>query len=298
MSTTESNGPTSPGPAAFCGNGHQMPEGWLYCAQCGSPPVTTQSPGAAAPGSYPGAPVPPPSAVPPPPPGYQAPPMAVPPTGYQQPPPMTSYVPPPGPFQQGMPYGYAGPPPQSTNGLAIASMILGILWLYWIGSALALIFGFIALKQIRQRNQGGKGMAIAGVVLGFVGAATRRGEHVGDGGGQVEGHDLAHLLGDVLEVGPLRSGRTTSVSPARWAASTFCLTPPMGSTRPCRVTSPVIPTTERTGTSRSRLTSAVVMVTPAEGPSLGTAPAGTCTWNRLPAKAVGSIPSSSACERT
>jgi hypothetical protein len=98
--------------------------------------------------------------------------MAVPPTGYQQPPPMTSYVPPPGPFQQGMPYGYAGPPPQSTNGLAIASMILGILWLYWIGSALALIFGFIALKQIRQRNQGGKGMAIAGVVLGFVGAAT------------------------------------------------------------------------------------------------------------------------------
>ena len=28
--------------------------------------------------------------------------------------------------------------------------------------------------------------------------------------------------------GPLRSGRTTSVSPARWAASTFCLTPPIG----------------------------------------------------------------------
>ena len=92
--------------------------------------------------------------------------------------------------------------------------------------------------------------------------------------------------------GPLRSGRTTSVSPARWAASTFCLTPPMGSTRPCSVTSPVMPTTERTGTSRSRLTSAVVMVTPADGPSLGTAPAGTCTWKRLPAKAAGSIPSS------
>ena len=40
------------------------------------------------------------------------------------------------------------------------------------------------------------------------------------------------------------------------------------------------------------------MVTPAEGPSLGTAPAGTCTWNRLPVKAPGSIPSSLACERT
>jgi hypothetical protein len=36
-----------------------------------------------------------------------------------------------------------------------------------------------------------------------------------------------------------------------------------------------MPTVERTGTSRSKLTKAVVMVTPAEGPSLGTAPAGT-----------------------
>ena len=30
----------------------------------------------------------------------------------------------------------------------------------------------------------------------------------------------------------------------------------------------------------SRLTSAVVMVMPADGPSLGIAPAGTCRWNR------------------
>ena len=28
-----------------------------------------------------------------------------------------------------------------TNGLAIASMVLGILWIYWIGSILALVFG-------------------------------------------------------------------------------------------------------------------------------------------------------------
>jgi Domain of unknown function (DUF4190) len=53
--------------------------------------------------------------------------------------------------------------------MAIASMVLGILWLYWIGSVLALIFGYIALKQIRERNQSGRGMAIAGVVLGWVG---------------------------------------------------------------------------------------------------------------------------------
>ena len=67
----------------------------------------------------------------------------------------------------------------------------------------------------------------------------------------------------------LRFGRTTSLRPARWAASTFCLSPPIGSTRPCSVTSPVIPTTGRTGVSVSSETSAVVIVTPALGPSFG-----------------------------
>ena len=68
------------------------------------------------------------------------------------------------------------------------------------------------------------------------------------------------------------------VSPARWAASSFCLTPPIGSTRPLRVTSPVIPTSDRTGRPRAIEVSAVTMVTPADGPSLGTAPAGTWMW--------------------
>ena len=36
----------------------------------------------------------------------------------------------------------------STNGLAIASMVLGILWLWWIGSILALVFGYVAKGQI------------------------------------------------------------------------------------------------------------------------------------------------------
>jgi hypothetical protein len=51
-------------------------------------------------------------------------------------------------------------------------MVLGILWVYWIGSILALIFGFIARRQIKERNESGDGMAIAGIVLGFVGIAT------------------------------------------------------------------------------------------------------------------------------
>jgi len=56
--------------------------------------------------------------------------------------------------------------------MAIASMVLGIVWVYWIGSILALVFGYVALRQIRQRGQQGKGMAIAGIALGWVGAAT------------------------------------------------------------------------------------------------------------------------------
>jgi hypothetical protein len=48
-------------------------------------------------------------------------------------------------------------------------MVLGILWLYWIGSILALVFGYIARNQIRERGEAGGGMATAGIVLGWIG---------------------------------------------------------------------------------------------------------------------------------
>lgn len=58
-----------------------------------------------------------------------------------------------------------------TNGLAIASMVLGIVWIYWVGSVLALVFGYTARRQIDESDgrEGGRGMAIAGIVLGWVG---------------------------------------------------------------------------------------------------------------------------------
>ncbi len=64
---------------------------------------------------------------------------------------------------------YALAPVRTTNGLAIASLVLGIVWVYWIGSVLALIFGIVARRQIRETNQQGDGMAVAGIVLGVVG---------------------------------------------------------------------------------------------------------------------------------
>lgn len=82
-------------------------------------------------------------------------------------------APPPPAFTAYSPYG----PPivqATTNGLAIASMVLGILWLYWIGSILALVFGYVAKGQIDRSagRQGGRGMAIAGIVLGWIGVAV------------------------------------------------------------------------------------------------------------------------------
>ena len=52
-------------------------------------------------------------------------------------------------------------------------MVLGILWVYWIGSILAVIFGHVALSQIRKDPSiQGRGMAVAGVVLGWVGVGV------------------------------------------------------------------------------------------------------------------------------
>jgi hypothetical protein len=91
---------------------------------------------------------------------------------FQQPP----YPPPePGPYgqagypggmypQQPGPYGPAyppAPPPRGTNGFAVAALVLGLLG----GVLLSVIFGIVALSQIKKRGQGGRGMAIAGLVL-------------------------------------------------------------------------------------------------------------------------------------
>ncbi len=59
------------------------------------------------------------------------------------------------------------------------------------------------------------------------------------------------------------------------AASTFSLTPPMGNTFPVSVTSPVSATSLLAYLPVSSEISAMHMVMPAEGPSLGMAPEGT-----------------------
>ena len=77
----------------------------------------------------------------------------------------------PSDYQPG-PYPQHYTQPQPTNGLAVAALVLGIVWAFWIGSALAIVFGHVALGQIKTKGQSGKGLAIAGLVLGYVGAGT------------------------------------------------------------------------------------------------------------------------------
>jgi hypothetical protein len=79
------------------------------------------------------------------------------------------------------PYGpYQAAPTAGTNGMAIASLVLGIVGLvlcccYGIGAVPGLvgaILGHIGLKQIKERGQEGRGMAIAGIATGWTAVAV------------------------------------------------------------------------------------------------------------------------------
>jgi Domain of unknown function (DUF1707)/Domain of unknown function (DUF4190) len=61
-----------------------------------------------------------------------------------------------------------------TNGLAIASLLAGLFWMWWIGSAVAIVLGHVALRQIDRSGglQTGRALAICGLAFGYFGAAT------------------------------------------------------------------------------------------------------------------------------
>ena len=82
------------------------------------------------------------------------------------------YGAPPAPYAPQPQHWY--PPPQRTNGFAIASLVLGIIWIYWIGSILALVFGYVAKREIDRSGgrESGRGLAIAGIVLGWIGVGV------------------------------------------------------------------------------------------------------------------------------
>lgn len=62
---------------------------------------------------------------------------------------------------------------EETSGFAIASLIFGLPFLFFPLSIVAIVFGHISLSQIKKSagRLGGKGLAIAGLVLGYFGIA-------------------------------------------------------------------------------------------------------------------------------
>lgn len=103
------------------------------------------------------------------------------PNGYDQPPPYGygGGLPPYGYDPGGPAYGYDPGGPaygyvavRKTNGLAVASFVCSFFfWLYGVGAILAVVFGFIARSQIKKSEgrQGGAGLALAGIIIGFAG---------------------------------------------------------------------------------------------------------------------------------
>lgn len=74
---------------------------------------------------------------------------------------------------QPQPQPHAAPQPvylapvRRTNGLAIAAFVLGLLGF----AVLPVIFGHIALRQIRRNGDAGSAFAIVGLVLGYLAIA-------------------------------------------------------------------------------------------------------------------------------
>ncbi|MEM7141011.1 MAG: DUF4190 domain-containing protein [Actinomycetota bacterium] len=60
-----------------------------------------------------------------------------------------------------------------TNQLALASLILSISWIFFIGSILGVIFGHMAMEQIRESEgrEIGRGNAMIGLIVGYAGIA-------------------------------------------------------------------------------------------------------------------------------
>ena len=76
----------------------------------------------------------------------------------------------PAPSNNGQYYQQQPQPVQGTNALAISSLVCGIIgWIIPILFALlAIIFGHVARSQIKRSGQGGAGLALAGLILGYI----------------------------------------------------------------------------------------------------------------------------------
>jgi uncharacterized protein DUF4190/uncharacterized protein DUF1707 len=71
-----------------------------------------------------------------------------------------------------VPYRPGNPPAlRRTNSMAVASMVCGFAQFpFWFLAGIpAIVFGHVARRQIRETGEAGSGMALAGLIMGYVG---------------------------------------------------------------------------------------------------------------------------------
>ena len=155
----------------LCFNGHDVPRGARYCPQCGTP-ATAPS----------GTPPPPPPPLPAPAPGYATYPRG--PAGYGTgygagyAPYRPGYAPPPATWSPGWPApgwpagGYAAPwARRPLNAASVVAVVLSLVWFWGLASLTAVIVGHVSLRQISRRGERGRGLAVTGLVIGYLGLA-------------------------------------------------------------------------------------------------------------------------------
>jgi hypothetical protein len=62
--------------------------------------------------------------------------------------------------------------PPVHDGLAVAALVLSLLWLGGLGSLLAVIFGWSSRREARRQSRRESGLAATGIILGYLGLVT------------------------------------------------------------------------------------------------------------------------------
>lgn len=55
------------------------------------------------------------------------------------------------------------------SGMCVISLICGLVWFFGLGSLLAVIYGFIGVRECRRKGMRGEPAAYVGVILGTLG---------------------------------------------------------------------------------------------------------------------------------
>lgn len=155
----------------------------------------------------------------------------------------------------GMPPSYGPPPAPPTNVLAILALVFGIL-----GGLLAIPFGHIARSQIRRTGEGGSGLALAGLILGYLWLAA----------------SIAAVIATVVFLNWLDKASTDTYAGISRGSSDYAYSAPTYTTSPYRTpTYTATPTTRSAPSSTPRSTApstSTVSGTDSQGFRAGTGP--------------------------